>query len=42
MILIYTEIIISIEFNQLNLDKELKFTGFKSPKFTGGSQTFTT
>lgn len=41
MMLIYTEIIISIEFNQFHLAKELKFTIFKSPKFTGCSQTFT-
>lgn len=31
MMLIYTEIIISIEFNQFHLAKELKFTIFKSP-----------
>lgn len=40
--LIYTEIIISREFNQFHLARELKFTIFKSPKFTGCSQTFTT
>lgn len=42
MMLIYTEIFISVKFNQFNLAKELKFTGLKSPKSTGVSQTFTT
>ena len=41
MMLTYSEILKSIDLNRFDLVKELKLTVFKSPEFTGGSQTFT-